>query len=35
MKDKQKNKNKLYYTILAIVAVLCVATVIGVLIDGF
>ena len=32
MKDKQKNKNKLYYTILAIVAVLCIATIIGVLI---
>ncbi len=32
MKDKQKNKNKLYYTILAIVAILCIATVIGVLI---
>ena len=32
MKDKQKNKNKLYYTILAIVTVICIATVIGVLI---
>ncbi len=32
MKDKQKNKNKLYYTILAIVALICIATVIGVLI---
>ena len=32
MKDKQKNKNKLYYTILAVVAVICIATVIGVLI---
>jgi len=32
MKDNQKNKNKKYYTILAIVAVLCIATIIGVLI---
>ncbi len=32
MKDKQKNKNKLYYTILAIVAIICIAIVIGVLI---
>jgi len=32
MKDKQKNKNKLYYTILAIVAIVCIATIIGVLI---
>ena len=32
MKDKQKNNNKLYYTILAVVAILCIATVIGVLI---
>ena len=31
MKDKQKNKNKLYYTILAIVAVICIAVIIGVL----
>ena len=32
MKDKQKNQNKVYYTILAIVAVLCIGTIIGVLI---
>ena len=32
MKDKQKNKNKLYYTILAIVAVICIASIISVLI---
>ncbi len=32
MKDKQKNKNKVYYTILAIIAIICIAVVIGVLI---
>ncbi len=31
MKDKEKNKNKLYYTILCIVAVICISAVIGVI----
>ena len=31
MKDKPKNNNKLYYTILVIVAVICIATIVGVL----
>lgn len=31
MKDKPKNKNKIYYTILSIVAVICIAVIIGVL----
>ena len=31
MKDKQKNKNKIYYTILSVVAVICIAVIVGVL----
>ena len=31
MKDKQKNKNKIYYTILSVVAIICIAVIIGVL----
>lgn len=31
MKDKQKNKNKIYYTILSTVTIICIAVIIGVL----
>lgn len=31
MKDKQKNKNKIYYTILSVVAIICIAVIVGVL----
>ena len=32
MNDKPKNKDKIYYTIIAIIAIICIATIIGVLI---
>ena len=32
MKDKEKNNNKIYYTILAIVALICLAVIVGVFI---
>ena len=32
MKDKEKNNNKMYYTILAIVALICLAVIVGVFI---
>ena len=31
MKDKQKNKNKIYYIILSVVAIICIVAIIGIL----
>ena len=34
MKDKQKNNNKIYYTILAVVALICIGIIIFVFANG-